>query len=167
MVLPIFASTPSQVILLIQGPGIRSFVALQNILPFDFPSSVSFVSNFNFASASVGTLRVISLIFVFEPFSVIQINNQKPCVFSSFVSSTVPYLSNLRVWSELRITEPQTVQKTMAPSRPTNTARPPLLDSILQDGKQAFDPELSEKLRADGHLKFMSLIGRYVEAHQE
>ena len=49
----------------------------------------------------------------------------------------------------------------MEEARPAATAQPPLIDSILQYGKLAYDPELSEEIRKLNQPKFTGLLERY------
>jgi hypothetical protein len=49
----------------------------------------------------------------------------------------------------------------MTATNPAKTTQPPLLDSILQYGKLAFDPELPEETRQLNQPKFTGLLERY------
>lgn len=52
----------------------------------------------------------------------------------------------------------------MAEPPSSKKAQPPLVDNILQYGKQAFDPELTQESRNENMSKFVELMERFVSS---
>lgn len=49
----------------------------------------------------------------------------------------------------------------MTETAQVKSGQPPLIDSILQEGKLAFDPELLEETRQANVVKFEELLKRF------
>jgi hypothetical protein len=77
--------------------------------------------------------------------------------------ATITVLSYLEIIGTLDWEASISVHYIIKMSEEGKKTQPPLVDSILQFGKQAFDPELSESTRRADISKFNSLLERLVQ----